>query len=559
MAVKPRFGPVSLAVLLVLVGAGGGLVVPRVLERISPSDGTRPAEAAEGEDGRAVAGRRARPHVERDAERGGGAEQADGTADAARAAVGDGRGAELDPAEIDRVIAELQRRLGMSTGLKQTVVPANFAIHATPDREDATAEVREIEVGEPDEMELLAFVRRGGADSLHDAVELVGERRPRLAKGEPVALAGRVVDAEAGQPVIGARVVVTSTFYSRQYFYDHHLREVAHTVTDGDGAFLIERLNADPAHFGRGGRCYVSVSAEGFAPALAVPIAELSPGIANRLPDVRLERAAHSISGRVVDRRDGSPVAGARIVATGAIDPVAYPKDQREALFVGAPQTVTDAEGRFELTGLGRGMQTLSAHGGDDCIGRDAFALPREKEVTIRARQIRGRISGTTVDARGNPIPLVVVDGGGNSTHSFADGTFVLENFVGDVLQIRFAHADYHNLVVRDVADGEDALVVKLVDRRARIILDVKAADTGDALAHIVVTATFPAGANSGRPTSPHHFTQDGRHDVRVPDGATHLVVGAEGRAPEQIPLSGVVDGDVVPILLRPAGVDDTE
>src|SRR5205814_456078 len=127
-------------------------------------------------------------------------------------------------------------------------------------------------------------------------------------------------------------------------------------------AFLIERLNADPAHFGSSGRFYLTVTAEGHAPSLAVPLADVTRGVANRLPAVALQRATETLRGRVVDHFEHRPVIGARVYATGAIDPVAYPKDERPALFLGAPTATTDADGRFVLEGMGRGVQVVSVH-----------------------------------------------------------------------------------------------------------------------------------------------------------------------------------------------------
>jgi hypothetical protein len=368
-----------------------------------------------------------------------------------------------------------------------------------------------------------------------------------------VSLTGRVVEADGGAPIVGARLVVSSTFYVRRYFYDHHLREVARVEADGDGRFLIERLNVDPAHFGRGGSLFLTVTADGHAPALAVALADVSPGVANRLPDVALQRATQTLRGRVTDIWRGLPVVGARVVATGAVDPVAYPKDERAALFVGAPTCTTDGDGRFVLEGLGAGVQTISVHGGDDCVGWEVVALPREGEFLMRTRQIGGRIEGTTLDERGEPVSLVTINGGDNSTHSFADGRFVLENFRGDVVSIRFTHPDYAPVVVDGVRNRAAGLVVHMERPRPTIVLDVRDPDTSAPVTRVRLQTTFAEGSAPPAATSPQRLSADGMYSVRVPEGATSVRVSAEGRTSETVPLVGRVDGDVVRVLLADA------
>ena len=401
-------------------------------------------------------------------------------------------------------------------------------------------------------MELAYFVANGAA-AVDRAVELVGERRPQLEEGIPVSLTGRVVEAEGGAPVLGACLIVSSTFYVRRYFYDHHLREVARALTDADGVFRIERLNADPAHFGRGGRLYATVTAEGYAPALAIPLAEVTPGVANRLEDVALVRAAETLHGRVVDYWEGRPVVGARVVATGAVDPVPYPKDERAALLVGAPAGTTDADGRFVLEGLGRGVQVISVHGGDDCVGRSSVVLPHGGEFTVRTRQIRGRIEGTTVDGSGDPVALVTVEGGGNSTHSFADGRFVLENFRGDAVTVTFTHPDYPPVVVPGVRDGAAGLVVRLERPRPVIVLEVTEEDTAAPVKRVQVGFWYADGGGRPATTSSQRLSADGRYEVRVPEGAVSLSVSAEGRKGQDVSLAARADGETVRLLLAPA------
>ena len=101
------------------------------------------------------------------------------------------------------MIRQVEDVPGEGSRITRDPFPGARRVYVQGERPGVRVPMREIAVGEPDEMELLAFVRRGGVGALDDAVELVGERRPRLAKGEPVALAGRVVDAEAGENLQG--------------------------------------------------------------------------------------------------------------------------------------------------------------------------------------------------------------------------------------------------------------------------------------------------------------------------------------------------------------------
>ncbi len=452
---------------------------------------------------------------------------------------------------------ELRRQGGGVHLVDARALVAGATLRARLDGDESSDDVAPVTSGTPDALAYATFVA-AGPRAVADAAEIVGERRPTVEQGVPVALAGRVLRDEDGQPLRDATVVVSSTFYVRTLFYDHHLREVARAVTDAGGAWSVERLNADPVHFGRDGRVYVTVLAEGRAPLLAVPLGDVTPGFANRLPDVRLAAATETLHGRVLDWRRHEPVVGARIVATGTIDPVRYPKDEREALFVGAPSAVTDADGRFELTGLGRGVQTLSAHGGDDCIGTLVVALPETREATLVTRPIRGRIEGRVEDAAGAPVPLVLVDCGENSTHSFADGRFVLENFGDDVVRVTFEHADYRTVALDAVRDGTSGLLVRLEDARPLLVLDVRRTRDDAPVDRIRAEYRFADGSREPLPGSPFDTAPKGtgRHALRVPHGAVALRVTAPRLAGETLDLAGRSDGEVVALLLRDAASD---
>lgn len=392
----------------------------------------------------------------------------------------------------------------------------------------------------------------GGLERLDGVAALVGEREPAVDPGVPVALSGRVTEKESGLPVAGASVVLRSTFYERALVYDHSLAEIARVLTDADGEFRIERLDVDPVHFGRGGLVYLSVSDPDHAPLPARSLGNVSPGFENRIDDLVVTRERHVVRGRVIDRWEGKPVVGARVLATGNILPIEYPKDQREALFLSAPTATTDEEGRFVLENVGAGSQWISVHGGDDCAGYQMIRVPVKGEVVVRSRQIRGRIAGNVLDSLGRPVPLAVVSGGDNTTHSFSDGSFVLENFRGDVVTLSVTHADFDAVTVPGVENGSEGLVIRLKARWPEVRFRVTDEDTGEPLGVVFVSFLFDGRKVPARPDSIHRVAASGVYAVRVPEGVVTVVVGAEGYERRILDAKGVRGGDEIDVRLRP-------
>jgi hypothetical protein len=383
------------------------------------------------------------------------------------------------------------------------------------------------------------------------AVEITTDREPKIEEGTPVALAGCVTDEGTGEPIEGAEVILRSAFYTRALMYDHHLREVARAVTDVDGKFTIERLNVDPVHFGKGGKVYLSVSHAEHAPLLAIPLANVTPGYKNRLLDLKLPAESHVVEGLVLDLWDKKPVVGGRVLATGEIDPIQYPKDQREALFLSSPETVTDENGRFRLERVGAGMQWITIHGGNDCAGRMPVMVPLKAKLTIYSRALRGRIEGRVLDEYDRPIPLVRVDGGGNTTHTFANGSFVLENFRGDVVTIVFTHVDYRPHPVEGVTNGERELLVRLVSKWPKVLFRVVGHGKGKPIREAKIELIAAKGQLAPLPSSPFYLSKQGVHAVRVPDGIAKAVISANGREPVDVVLAGARDGDEIEVILR--------
>jgi hypothetical protein len=413
-----------------------------------------------------------------------------------------------------------------------------------------TRQASPVEPGRAPNLAIAELVKKGLAP-VSGTRELTGPRKPKLEEGIPVALTGRVVEKETGNPVPRASVVLRSTFFLRRVFYDHHLLEVARAVTDEDGEFVIRRLNVDPVHFGKGGLVFVSATSPDHSPLSPAVLSGVTPGYKNRLPDLHVSRERHTVTGRVIDYWENKPVVGGRVVATGEILPIHYPKDQREALFLSAPEARTDEKGRFVLENVGRGTQYISVHGGDDCAGYVQVQVPTKGDVVIRSRQIRGRIEGRVLDARDRPLAVVMVEGGDNSTHTFADGGFVLENFRGDRVDITFTHPDFRTKVVRGVENGSREVLVRLEHRWPEIRLRVRDHATNRPIRIVTIRLHFEGDDKPPLPASPQSVSNKGIHRIRVPEGTAAATVSAEGYEEQIVFLAGSQQGDVREVVLR--------
>ena len=91
-----------------------------------------------------------------------------------------------------------------------------------------------------------------------------GEEADVEEEGVTTSLEGRVVDRATGAGLPDATVVLFSTFYKRQIFYDHHLQEVAGALTGPDGSFTFSGFNADEVHFGAAGKAFLTVIRPGY-------------------------------------------------------------------------------------------------------------------------------------------------------------------------------------------------------------------------------------------------------------------------------------------------------
>jgi hypothetical protein len=523
-----RFGP-WLAV-AVLIGLALVVGIPRLLEPLAPDDAEEPARRE---------ARRAHPSEASPMS------PAPAPASARRGGERETEKPETAPGSPRVVVGGSKPGPDPTAGTAPDASPAEVRLARDP----VTNRPIEVAPGASPEIEI-DTLKREGLPAVSGTMRVTGEREADVDAGLPVGLTGRVIEKESKQPIEGAVVLVHSTFYVRSIFYDHHLEEVARVETDADGKFLIDRLNVDPVHFGKCGRAYLSVRSHDHAPLLSLPLPGVRTGYRNRLPDLVLSRERHTVRGRVIDYWENEPVAGGRVVATGEIHPIHYPKDQRDALFLSAPECTTDEKGRFVLENVGPGKQMLSVHGGDDCAGYLEIEVPRKGEVIIRTRQIRGRIQGRVEDEWGRPIALVRVDGGQNTTHTFADGTFLLENFRGDVVTLAFAHADYRPATKTDVPDGSLDVTVRLASRWPLVRFRVRDRDRNEPVPVVAIRLEFADEARPAVPASPFFISAAGVHAVRVPVGTVRATVEAEGYATTEVDVTGLIDGAVRDVVL---------
>jgi len=174
----------------------------------------------------------------------------------------------------------------------------------------------------------------------------------RLEVGSSGVVGGRVVDADHGEPVVGA------------FIFEESLCELVAARTDGDGAFRLR-----PGVTMGGTTARVLVVAADFVPTRVELRLGASPDEALQTKLIRLSRGLVA-KGRVV-AKDGSPVAEA-VVLTARAD------DRRAPPF--PPMVRTSVDGSFRLAGIASGSRHVLLVRHDDC---EAVAVPfPEEELT---------------------------------------------------------------------------------------------------------------------------------------------------------------------------------
>jgi RNA polymerase sigma factor (sigma-70 family) len=230
---------------------------------------------------------------------------------------------------------------------------------------------------------------------------------------EPAAsLAGRVLDAESGEPIRRFRIAVRALWDAPE---EHRLTGSTawHNgvwVESPEGAWKLEDDLAPGAWLG------VEVEAEGYAPArLERAVTALDPD-----PEAcRIALVRRTVVRGVVVDRDGVPVAGAAVSLVGQAD---------------GPRATTDAAGRFELQGLAAGETTLAVEAEGFARLRegslDVSGTPRQLRIQLdRGARVIGRVLGDDGQPlAGEQVALCGYDGNDSGvsrkTLSDADGRF---------------------------------------------------------------------------------------------------------------------------------------
>jgi membrane-associated protease RseP (regulator of RpoE activity) len=150
-------------------------------------------------------------------------------------------------------------------------------------------------------------------------------------------LAGRVVDARTGAPVVPFTVVA----YERRGLRLDRLRSLS--VADADGRFEMDGLPP-------GGAVVVAASPT-HAPSPGVDVEVPEPGASPAAVTLRLSSGG-AIEGRVVDRASRAPIAGAEVEVEGLLAEGSVVPVRQRAL--------SDGGGRFRVEGLPEGRSSLS-------------------------------------------------------------------------------------------------------------------------------------------------------------------------------------------------------
>jgi hypothetical protein len=228
---------------------------------------------------------------------------------------------------------------------------------------------------------------------------------------ELVKWAGRVVGDDDGTAVEGAEVTSMGVGPGRQVV-------LCRATTDTGGGFDVL---LPP---GRAARLFAR--AQGFAP-LVVSVRSV---LSAQPLELRLHRGG-TVTGRVTRDTDGAPVAG----LTVTVSPV--PR-RGEDLPARAPPAMTDADGRYSVSGVSPGEAMVVATGaGYVTPGEHASGTGYNPQlVTVASGETeildflvtRGaRVEGLVLDASGTSVAGAVVRLGAATAASGRDGRFVLE------------------------------------------------------------------------------------------------------------------------------------
>ncbi len=258
-----------------------------------------------------------------------------------------------------------------------------------------------------------------------------------LALEAAIPVDGVVVDAQ-GNPAPGAQVSLYASGALPQS-----------TVTGQGGGFAFEVGQGTYRLVARLG----DQMAEPQEP-LSLLVGQQARGLVLRL------RPGATVRGWVVQRRGGAPVAGAEVSARLA---------GHEGALAAA---VTDAEGRFTLSGLPSGPATLHARadGHAPRVQSVALTTEQEEELTLELASL-GKVSVLAHDAANAPLAEVEVQLSGALRAApgltGADGRFTFEGVPPGEVRLTAARAGREVTTLVDVKEAQTAQVEVVLDAPA--------------------------------------------------------------------------------------------
>ncbi|MEM7351176.1 MAG: carboxypeptidase regulatory-like domain-containing protein, partial [Acidobacteriota bacterium] len=358
------------------------------------------------------------------------------------------------------------------------------------------------------------------------------------------AIAGRVIDEER-RPVAGARVELRPIRVQyRSWNTDNESN--ARTVTSVRGRFRFDELP-------RGELQAIRAYHEGYAPAAITAEPTAGRGAA---VEIVLERGA-LVFGEVVDE-SLQPVVGASVQLSHEPEADEARLEIPQGEFLIAPETTTDADGRFEVWGVPVGRHTarvkrqgfaqrsvrgvrVSDGGAEVDLGTITLADAAAIEVRVTDREGEP-IARVSVRAR----PTIELSVAGTSTTRVQDvvgetdreGLYRSEDLTaGDRVDLFLGHAAFVDEVLRGIAAPTEE-PIEIVLRAGAAVSGRVVTETGEVVAgaHLVATTRITTESRWGSDVVERHQTasaaEDGRFELLgIHPGDVRLTAKASGFA----------------------------
>ena len=432
------------------------------------------------------------------------------------------RGAKLRgrvaPPQVCEIRLELEHALGQ---LRGGAIP--FMLAPVTSAADGAFELGPVPHGP---LALAARCRSGARGRLEvAAAQLGGELVVEVTPG--AAIAGRVVDGK-GKPVAGVTVMAAATRGGTETttVVNGVITSGVQTVTTAAGAYELVGLDAGTYHVTalEHGR---PLRLRGKAPSVTLGATDRKTGV-----DVAVDRPDGVIAG-VVTGPDGQPLADAwvsvhvdlaamleqlsraRREADGGSSRMMVTRDEDDggAAAGGIAPVLTDAQGRFAITGLPHATYEVVAEAQAGGLrGRRANVTP-DATIAITALGVTS-LSGTVRGPSG-PTALFTLelDGPTRTTRTFANGAFELARVDPGAYTIRVTSSDGNAEAKLDIPAGAPAKVDLVLAANA-VVIGTVVDPAGKPLAGVPVVVVPDTG--DGRVS----VSLDGPPPTSGPDGS---------------------------------------